>query len=279
MATQSPFTIEKELLNLSDGTTIMLSRTPGMGEKEWSDTRKHLEANPEEARRMEKFARDAKQVREWMQTQALTDWYNSKLNGGDQNVCGLMYALEKAPEFSSIFNDVRANGPKAAMKHYHNEPVMLRINHALGGVPAEVKGLLEEIQNKALTLHEACFKGDEAAVENYIKATEGNEAKRDIDGKDAKGISCLGYAIGGNRIAIVKLLLEAKANAWEIDTFGGSALHYAAAYGRTKLLEYFLGAGGDVNKTNTQGQTPLALATKNRMKDAIDLLKAKGAKL
>lgn len=278
MAAQSPFLIEKDVLHLSDGTTLALRRTPGMGDKEWDDTKMHLEANPEEARRMEKFARDAKEVRAWMQTQALTEYYNTKLNHGDQNVIGKLAALEQLPELNQVFNEVRQGGAQAAMKYYRNEPLLLKVSRAMGGIPDEVKIVLEDIQSKSITLQEACMKGDLAALQTYLRATESQLQKRDIDGKDAKGISCLGYAIGANRTEIVRTLLEANANPWEIDTFGGTAVHYAAAYGRKELLEYFISAGGDVNQTNTQGQTALALAMKNRMKDAVEVLKAKGGK-
>lgn len=275
---QSPFLLDKDVLNLSDGTTLELRRTPGMGDKEWDDTKKHLEANPEEARRMEKFARDAKEVRAWMQTQALTEYYNTKLNHGDQNVIGKLLSLEQIPELAQVFNDVRQGGAQAAMRYYRNEPLLLKVSRAMGGIPDEVKVVLEDIQHKSITLQEACMKGDVAALQTYLRATENNLQKRDIDGKDAKGITCLGYAIGANRTSIVQMLLEAKANPWEIDTNGGTAIHYAAAYGRKELLEYFISAGGDVNQANTQGQTPLVLAMKNKMKDTVEILKAKGGK-
>eukprot|EP00435_Cladocopium_sp_Y103_P055262 s1163_g18.t1 len=122
---------------------------------------------------------------------------------------------------------------------------------------------LQDIQNKPITLQEACFKGDLKTLEDSLTAAGGS-----IDEKDAKGISCLGYAIGANRTHVVKKLLENKANAAEVDTSGGNALHYAAAYGRKELCDYFLKAKLDVNKQNTQGQTPLALAQKNKMKAA-----------
>eukprot|EP00931_Biecheleriopsis_adriatica_P076009 TRINITY_DN49766_c0_g1_i1.p1 TRINITY_DN49766_c0_g1~~TRINITY_DN49766_c0_g1_i1.p1 ORF type:complete len:277 (-),score=90.09 TRINITY_DN49766_c0_g1_i1:107-937(-) len=271
--------LEKELLNLSDGTSIRIARTPGMGDKEWQDTKKYLEANPEEARRMETFSRDAKAVRAWMQTQAISEYYNTRLSNGDEVVTGKFNALEKNPEVAHIFEDVKRGGNQAAMQHYHNEPLMLKISKAMGGVPEEVKSVLVDIQNKPITLQEACLKGDLRTLEDYLKATDGDLEKRNIDEKDAKGISCLGYAIGANRTQIVKTLLENKANPWEVDNSGGNAIHYAAAYGRKELCQYFISAKGDVNKQNVQGQTPLALAQKNKMKEVAELLQGAGGKL
>jgi len=55
--------------------------------------------------------------------------------------------------------------------------------------------------------------------------------------QDYKGITPLGYAIGANRIAVVKLLLDSRANPYAVDSSGNSGLHYAAGYGRKELLE------------------------------------------
>eukprot|EP00930_Biecheleria_cincta_P023114 TRINITY_DN16739_c0_g2_i1.p1 TRINITY_DN16739_c0_g2~~TRINITY_DN16739_c0_g2_i1.p1 ORF type:complete len:295 (+),score=80.25 TRINITY_DN16739_c0_g2_i1:124-1008(+) len=283
LAVQTPSSahlrLDKELLNLSDGTSLRIARTPGMGDKEWQDTKKYLEANPEEARRMETFSRDAKAVRAWMQTQAISEYYNTRLSNGDEVVTGKFNALEKSPELAHVFEDVKRGGNQAAMQHYHNEPLMLKISRAMGGLPEEVKAVLEDIQQKPITLQEACLKGYLKVVEDYLEATKGDAAKRDIDAKDAKGISCLGYAIGANRTHIVKLLLENNANPAEVDNSGGNALHYAAAYGRRELCQYFISAKVDVSKQNTQGQTPLALAQKNKMKDAMEILEKAGGKL
>lgn len=211
-------------------------------------------ASEEEARRMETFSRDAKAVRAWMQTQAISEYYNTRLSNGDEVVTSKFTALEKNPELAHIFEDVKRGGNQAAMQHYHNEPLMLKISRAMGGVPEEVKSVLSDIQNKPITLQEACLKGDIKTIEDYLSATAGDAAKRNIDEKDAKGISCLGYAIGANRTQVVKLLLENGANPWEVDNSGGNAIHYAAAYGRKELCQYFLSAKGNVNQQNTQGQ-------------------------
>merc|ERR1719195_646964 len=132
--------------------------------------------------------------------------------------------------------------------------------------------MMEKIHKNPVTIQEACKMGDSKSVKDFLSAPG-----TDIEAKDAKGISCLGYAIGANRIAIVKLLMDKKANPAEVDTSGSSGLHYAAAYGRKDLLEFLVKNGGNVNKKNTAGQTPLALATKNKQTATIDVLKSKGA--
>merc|ERR1712060_692616 len=238
----------------------------------WEDTKRWMEDTPEEARRMESFSKDAKQLRDYHQTNALHEYYNAKLGSGDDIVAGKLLGLERSPDFAHIFEDIKRGGGQAAMANYNNEPLMLKLSRAMGGIPEEVKPILEKIHKSPVTIQEACKMGDKKSVEDYLKAPGMN-----IEATDAKGISCLGYAIGANRTAIVKLLMENKANLAEVDTSGGSGIHYAAAYGRKELLDFLIKAGGDVNKKNTAGQTPLALATKNKQTATMELLKSKKA--
>jgi len=264
---------EKETLSLSDGTSLKVTKPPGVGPQEWEETKAYLEGNPEEARRNEAFSKDAKQVRDWMQTSAIQDFYGSKLSYGDENLTSKMMSLDKNPDFAHIFDDIKRGGAQAALQHYHNEPLMLKLSRAFGGLPDEVKDRLTELHKSPVTIHDACKMGSVKAVQDFL-ASPGDF---DIDDKDAKGVSCLGYAIGANRTEVVKLLMSKKADPSAVDSSGGTGLHYAAAYGRTELISYLLTSGGKVNAANTQGQTPLALATKNKMTGAVDLLKSKGA--
>merc|ERR1712066_304957 len=149
----------------------------------------------------------------------------------------------------------------------------MKMNRAVGGIPEQVKEKLASIQKTPVTVHEACKMGDTKALEGFL----GSSGEWDVDDPDAKGITCLGYAVGANRPAVVKMLLDKKASPAAVDSAGNSALHYAAAYGRTEMVKFLAGVV-KVDATNTSGQTPLALATKNKMTEAADALKKKGAK-
>merc|ERR1719195_1272959 len=81
------------------------------------------------------------------------------------------------------------------------------------------------------SLHEAAKAGDVRWVQEYLGE------RRPLDSQDQFGITPLGWAIGANRIAVVKLLLDGRANPFSVDSSGNGALHYAAGYGRTDLLE------------------------------------------
>jgi len=264
--------VEKDVLSLSDGTMLELAKTPGVSDAEWDETKKFLESNPEEARRWDGFCKDAAAVRADLQQKAFQEYYSAKLGYGDDQVTGKLTGLERNPEFAHIFEDIRRGGAQAAMQHYYNEPLMLKISRAMGGVPEETRDYLEKVQKSPLTIFEAAKWGDLKAIQDYMTANP----NASVDDKDAKGVTCLGYAIGANRTAVVKFLMEKGAKVSEVDSSGGTGVHYAAAYGRKELCEFLLSSGGSANGKNTAGQTPLALATKNKQTATIDLLKAKG---
>merc|ERR1719197_235517 len=147
---------------------------------------------------------------------------------------------------------------------------MLKISKKMGGLPKDLEQTLKKIDDTPLTIHEAAKMGDLKAVQEYVSK------KNPLDGQDQKGITPLGYAIGANRIAVVKLLLDNRANPFAVDASGNSGLHYAAGYGRKELVEYLLKVGASVGQANSQGQTPLAVATQNRQEACIKVLKAHG---
>merc|ERR1719359_1630863 len=157
------------------------------------------------------------------------------------------------------------------MKYYQDEELMLKVSQKMGGVPADVQNKVQKIQDTPLNLHESAKAGDLKAVNEYLAK------KQPLDTQDHRGITPLGYAVGANRIAVVKLLLDSRANPYAVDSQGNCGLHYAAGYGRKELLEYLLKTGGNVNQSNAQGQTPLAVATMNKHAPTIEILKAAGA--
>eukprot|EP00409_Alexandrium_fundyense_P009313 CAMPEP_0195046284 /NCGR_PEP_ID=MMETSP0347-20130606/22708_1 /TAXON_ID=2932 /ORGANISM="Alexandrium fundyense, Strain CCMP1719" /LENGTH=84 /DNA_ID=CAMNT_0040074257 /DNA_START=22 /DNA_END=272 /DNA_ORIENTATION=+ len=80
---------------------------------EWKQTKSYLEANPEEGKKWETFSKDAKAVKTFMQTRAISEYYQSKLGAGDETVEAKLMGLEGLPEFAAIFDAVRRSGPHA----------------------------------------------------------------------------------------------------------------------------------------------------------------------
>merc|ERR1712066_545239 len=149
---------------------------------------------------------DSKAMRDLCQTECLQDFYQLKLSYGDEALTNKLGSLERNPDFAHVFDDIKKGGVKAAMSHYYNEALMLKLSRAMGGVDDEVKDKLASISKNPVTIHEACKMGDIKVLEDFLS----QPGEWDIDEKDAKGISCLGYAIGANRPQIVKKLTDEK---------------------------------------------------------------------
>jgi len=91
-------------------------------------------------------------------------------------------------------------------------------------------------------------------------------------------VTPLGYAVGHDQLSVVKVLIDAKANVNDVDSAGNSAVHFAAGYGRVKVLEHLLGRGATTSKVNQMGLTPLGAAQQNNQKQAMAILQRHGAK-
>lgn len=71
-------------------------------------------------------------------------------------------------------------------------------------------------------LHDAAKTGNEDLTRRLVE--EGAE----VDGRDARGTTPLGVAVGFNKLPVVRALLENGADVALTDARGNTALHYAA---------------------------------------------------
>lgn len=270
MATEAPPTTES--IQLSDGTAMDVTKIPNVDDETWSQVKDYLVTNPDAAKAIQGFAKNPDAMRGWLQTQAIADHYQKKMAANDSTTTERMKALESDPELAPIFEDIKKNGIEAFMKHSQDEDLMLKFSRKMGGLPSELMPKFKEIEESPMTLHEAAKTGDLKAVQQFL------EKGRPLDVQDVKGITALGYAVGSNKIAVVKLLLDSRANPFAVDSVGNSGLHYAAGYGRKELLEYLLKTGCGPQQQNSQGQTPLAVATMNKQEACIEILRQAGAR-
>mmetsp|Transcript_24163 Transcript_24163/g.53573 ORF Transcript_24163/g.53573 Transcript_24163/m.53573 type:complete len:283 (+) Transcript_24163:121-969(+) len=263
-----------DTVRLDDGTVMQMARLPEVDETTWGDMKHYLEKNPEIAKGLQNFSKNPVAMRGWLQTQAIAEHYQSKSNGGSEGLIEHIEALENDEEVGHIFVDVRTKGLEAAMKYWSDQDLMLKISDKLGGLPSTLQATLKKIDDTPLSFHEAAKVGDLRGVTQYLK--KGQPA----DAPDLMGITPLGYAIGANKIAVVKALLDVRANADSVDSEGNSGMHYAAGYGRKELLEYLLQTAGPaaIRKANARGQTALALASLNQQQACVALLKKHGAR-
>merc|ERR1719230_340769 len=118
-------------------------------------------------------------------------------------------ALAQDPEFATILEEVKKDGMQAMMKVFQNEELVLKFNAKMGGLPTELGKQLQSIAERPMTLHEAAKNGDLESCKAYI--SKQNQGGVSIDDPNPNGITALGFAIGADRLEIVKLLLGCKA--------------------------------------------------------------------
>lgn len=266
-----------ETVRLSDGTCMDFLRSSHMAPESWVETRQYLESNPAEARKLAEYSTNPDKIRKQLSMRAIADIWQRQLDDGSEELSRKLRALEDDTELGDLFQQIRAYKMSEVKPLLNDDQLMIKVSRKMGGVPREAKPSLEKIRKNPITLQDACRNGDIKALEAYLRETESDPASRELEAKDHRGITCLGYAVGANRLDVAKRLLEVRADGSLVDKAGNSALHYAAGYGRQDMLDFLLGTGLGINQTNSSGQTPLAVATKNKQTKTIDLLKAKGA--
>merc|ERR1740139_19778 len=180
--------------------------------------------------------------------------------------------IEEDKDLADLFESLKEYRWDLVESILQDKQILSQVSKRMGGVPKEAKQRADKLRKMPLTLQEACKFGDLKALQRYLDETNGKPDERDVDAKDHRGITCLGYAVGANRMNIAKVLVEAKADPSAVDSDGNTALHYAAGYGRTAMVEYLQGLGLNLSKENSRGMTPLACATANKQKATIALL-------
>jgi ankyrin repeat protein len=90
------------------------------------------------------------------------------------------------------------------------------------------------------------------------------------------GTTPLLWAIVGQDVAAVTLLLDHGADVNETTTAGSTPLHKAAVVGNVALVRLLLARGANVNARNSGGQTPLTHALFKRHDEVVALLEQHG---
>jgi hypothetical protein len=270
-------------INLGDGSSVEMTRNEGVPDAIWNDVVKFVKENqkavkknpqivkllsehPEQVPMLMQFTNDADSIKNFLQSQVLAA---SVSQDGQQEK---MKQLEQDPEFKPMFDDIKANGPDVVMKYLGDENMMRKISQKLGGIDPEMLKQLTAIKDSSVSLHDAARRGDLQRLQEFL------QDGKNVNTKDFKGVTPLGYAVGHDQLSMVKVLIDAKANLNEVDSAGNSAVHFAAGYGRVKVLEHLLARGANASKVNQMGLTPLGAAQQNNQQAAMKILQRHGAK-
>jgi len=270
-------------INLGNGSTVEMTRNEGVPDAIWNDVVKFVKENqkavmknpqivkllsqhPEQVPMLMNFTNDADSIKNFLQSQVLAA--NVSQDGQQEK----MKALEDDPAFKPMFDDIKQNGPDVLMKYLGDEALMRKMSQKLGGINPEMMKQLTAINESSVSLHDAARRGDLQRLQEFL------QDGKPVDSRDFKGVTPLGYAVGHDQLSIVKVLIDAKANVNDVDSAGNSAVHFAAGYGRVKVLEHLLARGAAVSKVNKMGLTPLAAAQQNKHQQIVALLQRHGAK-
>ncbi|RPI16137.1 MAG: ankyrin repeat domain-containing protein [Ignavibacteriae bacterium] len=144
--------------------------------------------------------------------------------------------------------------------------------------PAKVKDYLEKdktlvdavdsssgINESALGI--STFDGYKEITEMLLKAG----AKTEFH--DAYGITPMMGAARTNRVEIIKMLIDNKADVNSINTSKETPLHYAARYNNPDVVKLLLENKADKTAKDYNGQTPYEVAKKENADKVLDLLK------
>ncbi|MDR3131791.1 MAG: ankyrin repeat domain-containing protein [Rickettsiales bacterium] len=97
----------------------------------------------------------------------------------------------------------------------------------------------------------------------------------DINAKDDMERTALHYAAYFNDTDMVELLLRAGANIDAQDNLGRTALHYAACFNNTDMVELLLEAEAKTNIKDNNGKKPLFFAKNKEITDLFKSLPAR----
>jgi len=270
-------------INFGDGSTVEMTRNEGVPDAIWNDVVKFVKENqkavkknpqivkllsdhPEQVPMLMNFTNDADSIKNFLQSQVLAA---SVSQDGQQEK---MKQLEQDPELKPMFDDIKQNGPDVVMKYLGDENLMRKISQKLGGINPEMLKQLTAIRDSSVSLHDAARRGDLQRLQEFL------QDGKDVNSKDFKGVTPLGYAVGHDQLSVVKVLIDAKANLNDVDSAGNSAVHFAAGYGRVKVLEHLLARGANASKVNKMGLTPVGAAQQNNQQQAVAILQRHGAK-
>jgi len=254
---------KNDMVQLADGTQIPLCRPNSVNDKDWASVKDYLKTHPNEAKALQKSVQgvteNPMQLDQFREVMALAETMKNNKNTPD-----MFRALANDPQLATAFREMQAGGMPAVQKYYNDPAFLHAVSVKMGGLPQEVKAAMR-------TLPEACKAGDVEGVKKLL------EAGISPDTKDARGISALHYAVGVDRLDILKLLMDKRADPKVTDAQGNTLLHYAAGYGRQQTTEYFLQCGLPLNARNNKGETPLGCAERNKHQHIVTLLRSRGA--
>lgn len=129
------------------------------------------------------------------------------------------------------------------------------------------------IPNGITGLHISAYFGINEEVMDFLRDAVCSDVA------DGYGKTALHYAVIGEQIQTIKLLLHEGLDVNATDAEMETVLHYAASQDNITLIQFFLEHGALIEATSLRGQTPLLTAADNMRVAAVKELLSHGAKI
>jgi ankyrin repeat protein len=123
-------------------------------------------------------------------------------------------------------------------------------------------------------LIDAVKAGNRQAIRALLDKREAAQAVR---ASEADGTTALHWAVRGDDLDTVRMLLRAGADARAANRYGVTPLSLAAQNGNPAMIETLVAAGADPNTSLSNGQTIVMIAARTGDPDAVRVLAAHGA--
>jgi uncharacterized protein len=129
------------------------------------------------------------------------------------------------------------------------------------------------------TLVDAARRGDREAIRALLKKTPrpGSGHAADVNTPSADGTTALHWAVRGNDVEVIAMLLNAGADPTAANRYGLRPINLAAENGSAAAIDLLLKAGADPNTTSDAGAPVLMTAARSGHVDAVQRLIAAGA--
>lgn len=155
---------------------------------------------------------------------------------------------------------------------------VVRRGKAAKSVPQQtsnyVQSTTESPAASSAALFAAAMAGDETTFEAQISGANGRSKAAQVD---SWGCSALHYAAKGGSAKIVKRLLELRAWTEALDVWDETPLHLAAREGHVEVCQALLAADAHVDALNAEENTPLVVAGRAEKRAVCSMLIGCGA--
>ena len=149
------------------------------------------------------------------------------------------------------------------------------VDSAIVEPPSDIRGRgpVDPLKPRLIVLLEGSTPNDSQGEVEILDLLENRVQCKTIYGE--QNVTPLMLAAGNSSLIVLLKLMHCGAEINRANTFGSTALMYAASAGRTENVKALLGKGADRAVIDSSGDTALTMATQQLHTDIVELLRKK----